>query len=78
MGVACCSSDVCQQLHDLPHQGDHVGVEVDHAFKEGAVKVPPEEVALEGAKRAGQTIQDGEEFFEVFRKGGIGVNRTYD
>ena len=78
MGVACCSSDVCQQLHDLPHQGDHVGVEVGHAFKEGAVKVPPEEVALQVSKRASQTIQDGKELLQVFRKGGIGINLAFD
>ena len=78
LAVAGRSADIVQQLEDLVHEGDHVGVEVDHAIKDGAVKVPPEEVALQAAKRPGQTIQDGEEFFEVFRKGGIGVNRTYD
>ena len=74
LAVAGRSADIVQQLEDLVHEGDHVGVEVDHTLKQGAVQGASDVAALQVAKRARETVQDGQELLQVGGEGGVGVN----
>ena len=74
LAVTGRSADIVQQLEDLVHEGDHVGVEVDHALKQGTVEGASDVAALQVAKRARETVQDGQELLQVGSEGGVGVN----
>ena len=74
LAVAGRSADIVQQLEDLVHEGDHVGVEVDHTLKQGAVQGASDVASLQVAKRARETVQDGQELLQVGGEGGVGVD----
>ena len=74
LAVAGRSADIVQQLEDLVHEGDHVGVEVDHTLKQGAVEGASDVASLQVAKRARETVQDGQELLQVGSEGGVGVD----
>ena len=74
LAVAGRSADIVQQPEDLVHEGDHVGVEVDHTLKQGVVEGASDIASLQVAKRARETVQDGQELLQVGSEGGVGVD----